>query len=65
MSRNSGILGAAADAVAGWNDETRVAFDKRYIENMERKIEAFEAALAALQKAAEEVNNAIQNLDIN
>ena len=66
MSRSTqSILGAAAEAAAGWKDETRVAFDKRYIENMERKIEAFEAAMDALQKAAEEVNKAIHNLDFN
>jgi len=59
------ILEAAAEASTGWEDETRVAFDKRFSENMARKIVAYEAALADLREAAEEVNKTIRSLDLN
>lgn len=59
------ILEAATEAATGWKDETRVAFDKRFSENMARKIAVYEAALADLQKAAEEINKTIRSLDLN
>ena len=66
MTRNSlNTLDVATDMLKGWNDSTKTQFDKVFVERIINKIEAFEAALAALQKAAEEVNNVIRNLDVN
>lgn len=63
MNRNRGdILGEAAEAAAAWDDETRIAFDKRYVELIERKMEAYELALANVQKAIEEINRFINSL---
>ncbi len=64
MSSNaSNILSAAAAEEAAWSDETRVAFDKRYLEKIEYAVAAYEAALTELQQGVDGINQAIRGLD--
>jgi hypothetical protein len=58
-------LTEASDMLKAWNDSATTQFDKTFVEPITHKIEAFEAALEALQKTAEEVDKTIHNLDFS
>lgn len=64
MSQGSlNTLSKAAESLVAWNDQTRIAFDKRYVEAIERTIEAYEDALAELQRSIQDAQRTLDGLD--
>lgn len=64
MSNGSGgLFGATADATAAWDDETRTAFDKRYLQPIERTMAEYQEAAAAVQQVIEAIQKFFERLD--